>query len=144
MNINSYNTPKQQSKNGTTINAVQATACITHINRGNKKMQHKGFLQKAKMMLAGAKNEVCDEPVLLDVYENYIPQMFLAGGELPNAACKNSANREASGVSIQQENNMSANSIVQTSDGLFEIAITNSTIQKDTNFESLVTKVLHL
>ena len=107
-------------------------------------MQHKGFLQKAKMMLAGAKNEVCDEPVLLDVYENYIPQMFLAGGELPNAAYKNSANREASGVSIQQENNMSANSIVQTSDGLFEIAITNSTIQKDTNFESLVTKVLHL
>ncbi|MEL3907740.1 MAG: hypothetical protein P1P64_01845 [Treponemataceae bacterium] len=123
-----------------------STLSLTLKNKKNKKhkIKKKSFLKKAEYILhnAQAKNKEYTEAEFLDYYENYIPQMFLSGQSVP-AALSTKADKQHLNKSIKKENIRSANSIMETDDGLFEIVNTYANIEKNSKFENLVEKILH-
>ncbi len=107
------------------------------------KYPHKSFLRKAKLIVENTNNALFDEPVFLEGYEEYVPQMFLSRAALPDVSSKSKPLPVSTNTMVRDENIRSANSIIQTDEGLFEINENNTSIEKDTLFEKLVAKVLH-
>lgn len=107
------------------------------------KYPHKSFLRKAKLIVENTNNALFDEPVFLEGYEEYVPQMFLSRTALPDVSSKSKPLSVSTNTMVRDENIRSANSIIQTDEGLFEINENNTSIEKNTLFEKLVAKVLH-
>lgn len=129
--------------------ALNASSVLENSENKKQNTERKSFLKKAKYLLhnLNVKAENYSEPEFLTHYDEYVPQMFsskqnLSSSLLAKVSLLYSDKAEIN-ENIKKENIKSTSSIMETDDGLFEIVNTYAKIEKNSQFENLVAKILH-